>query len=145
MRPKGATKGTKEKDGKGQGRLERQRKDKGKSEPCYFFSETEDGCNRGQQCPRYHRTLKPEDKKCYVCGNTKHMVGECDRPKRDDSSGKGSPKGDKGKADKGKSNSKFDAGKGKPQIKQLTEGQSPEANAAEGRELRQQKSDPKEL
>ena len=58
---------------------------------------------------------------------------------------KGSPKGDKGKADKGKSKGKFDAGKGKPQIKQLTEGQSPEANPAEGREVRQQQNDPKNL
>ena len=37
------------KDGKG--------KDKGNSEPCYFCSETEDGCNRCQQCP----TNRPSD------------------------------------------------------------------------------------
>ena len=51
--------------------------------------------------------LKPEEKKCYVRGSTKHMAGERDRPKREDSAGKGSPKGDKGKSDKGKSKGKL--------------------------------------
>ena len=87
--------------------------------------------------------LKSEEKRCYVCGSTKHMSGECDRPKREDSAGKGTMKGDEGKSDKGKSKRKFgDAGKGKPQVKQL--GEATEASATEGRELRQQSSDPKE-
>ena len=37
-----------------------------RKEPCYFFNETEDGCNRGQHCLKYHRKLIPEEKKCYV-------------------------------------------------------------------------------
>ena len=70
------------------------------------------------------------------------MAGECHRPKREDSAGKGTPKGDKGKSDKGKSKGKRgDSGRGKPQVKQLGEA---ETSATEGRELRQQNSDPKE-
>ena len=34
-----------------------------RKEPCYFFNETEDGCNRGQHCSRYHRKLTQETKK----------------------------------------------------------------------------------
>ena len=72
-----------------------------------------------------------------------YMAVECDKPKREDSAGKGTPKGDKGKPDKGKSNGKpGDAGKGKPNLKQL--GEATEASATEGQELRQQSSDPKE-
>jgi hypothetical protein len=73
-----------------------------------IFSETEDGCNKAQRCPRYHRILKPE-RKCYVCGSTKHMAGECDRPKKEDSAGKASPKGDKGKSDRGNPKESLDA------------------------------------
>ena len=51
-----------------------------------------------------------------------HVAGECDRPKREDSAGKETPKGDKAKSDKGMSKGKaVDAGKGKPQGKQLGE------------------------
>jgi hypothetical protein len=46
----GKGKDGKGKDGKG--------KDKGK-EPCYYFTETEEGCNKGQHCQRHHRMLKP--------------------------------------------------------------------------------------
>ena len=67
-----STKGT-GKDGKGT---------EARKEPCYFFNETEDGSNRGQHCSRYHRKLNPEEKKCYVCGSTKHLVDKCDRPKK---------------------------------------------------------------
>ena len=71
------------------------------------------------------------------------MARECDRPKREESAGKGTPKGDKGKSDKGKSKGKpGDAGKGKRQAKQL--GEAIETSATEGRELRQQSSNPKE-
>ena len=87
------SKGKAGKDGKGI---------KGIVEPCYFYSETEEGCNKGQQCSRYRRTLKPEEKRCYTCGSAKHMAGERDSPKREESAGKGIPKGDKGKSDKGK-------------------------------------------
>ena len=52
--------------------------------------------------------LKPEEKKCYVCGGTKQIAGECDRPKWEDSNGKGSPKGDKGKSDEGKAKRKLE-------------------------------------
>ena len=104
--PEGGKDGKNPDDSKGKGGKDGKGKEKGKVEPCYFFSETEDGCNKGQQCPRYHRMLKPEGKRCYVCGSTKHMAGECDRPKREDSAGKGTPKRNKGKSDKGKSKEK---------------------------------------
>ena len=50
--------------------------------------------------------LKPEEKRCYVCGSTKHMAGECDKPKREESARTGTPKDDKGKSDKGKAEGK---------------------------------------
>jgi nucleoside-diphosphate-sugar epimerase len=60
----------------------------------------------------------------------------------DDTAGKGTPKGDKRTSDKGKAHAKpGDAGREKPQLKQIGEA---EANAGEGRELRQQSSNPKE-
>ena len=97
-----STKG-KGKDGKG-------KEGKGKEswkEPCYFFNEAEDGCNKGQQCTRYHRKLNPDEKKCQACGSTKHPTEKCDRPKKSDpSSPKGSSKGEKGKSGKGKSKGK---------------------------------------
>ena len=68
------SKGKNGKDGKG----------KGKVEPCYFFTETEEGCNKGQQRTRYHRMLKLEVKRRYVCGSTKHMAAECDKPNREE-------------------------------------------------------------
>ena len=68
-----STKGT-GKDGKGK---------EARKEPCYFFNETEDGCNRGQHCSRYRRKVNPEEKKCHVCGSTKHLVDKCDRPKKE--------------------------------------------------------------
>ena len=105
-------------------------------EPCHFFTETEDGCNKGQHCTRSHRILKLEEKRCYVCGSTKHMANVCDRPKKEDPSPKGGKdvKGRKGKP-------KGEDGKGNPSIKQL--GEVPEANGTE-RELRKNGSDPKE-
>ena len=72
---------------------------KGKSEPCKYFS-LEEGCKFGQTCKAYHRMLKPEEGKCYVCGSTKHMAGECDRPKRDPSNPKGTSKVDSSKKGK---------------------------------------------
>ena len=63
--------------------------------------------------------LKPEEKRCYVCGSTKHMANECDRPKREDP--KANSKGEKGKTDKGKGKGKTDDGKGKPAVRQVTE------------------------
>ena len=92
---KGGKDGKNRDDSKGKGGKDGTGKEKGKLEPCYFFSETEDGCNNGQQCSRCRRMLKPEEKRRYICGSTKYMAGECDRPKREDSNGKGSPKGDK--------------------------------------------------
>jgi hypothetical protein len=80
------------KDGKGK---------EARKEPCYYFNEAEDGCNRGQHCTRYHRKLNQDEKKCYVCGSSKHMAGECDRPKKEDPpQTKGTSKGDKGKSGK---------------------------------------------
>lgn len=72
------------------------------------------------------------------------MAGECDRPKKDDRPPtQGTSKGDKGKSDKGKSKGKLgDAGKGKAQIQPLVE--ASETSGAEGRQLKQQDSDPKE-
>ena len=72
--PKGAI----GKDGKGsdsKGKKGKGEKAKGKTEPCYFFTESEDGCKNGQQCTKYHRMLKPEEKRCYACGGAKHMAG----------------------------------------------------------------------
>ena len=85
-----------------------------RKEPCYFFNETEDGCNRGQHCSRYHRRLNPEEKKCHVCGSTKHLADKRDRPKKNDPPPtKGTSKGDKGKSGKGKSKGKqVGSGKG---------------------------------
>jgi hypothetical protein len=57
--------------------------------------------------------LNPDEKKCHVCGSTKHIAEKCDRPKKNDPpSTKGSSKGDKGKAGKGKSKGKGNPGKG---------------------------------
>ena len=71
-------------------------------EPCWFFTKSEDGCKNGQHCPRHHRMLKPAKKRCYICGSTKRMAGECDKPKKDDPPWKGTSKGDTGKTNKGK-------------------------------------------
>ena len=69
------------------------------------------------------------------------MATERDKPKRG-ASRKRNPKGDKRKSDKGKAKGKHgDAGKGKPQVKQVGEA---EANTTEGREWRQQSCDPKQ-
>ena len=105
----------------------------------YYFAEHDEGCKHGQQCTRYHKMLKPEERRCYVCGSKAHMAGECDRPKKDDPPVKGSPKGDKGKDGKGKAKGKSqDAGKGSPQINKV----DGEATKSE-RELTQQDSNPK--
>ena len=91
----GKGKDGKGKDGKGKDGKGKDGKGKDKSkDPCYFFTETEEGCKHGQQCARYHRMLKPEEKRRYVCGSTKHMANERDRPKKEDP--KGSSKGEKG-------------------------------------------------
>ena len=128
------------KDGKGKGKDCKGKDGKGKQkEPCHYFAETEDGCNKGQQCTRYHRTLKPEEKRCYVCGSTKHMANVCDRPKKDDPPAKGGKEGKDGKGGKGKPKGGKD-GKGNPLIKQL--GEAPEAIEA-GKEFRKSDSDPK--
>ena len=109
-------KGTPKGKGKGKGKDGKGKDGKGKSgntEEFYYFAEHDEGCKHGQQCTRYHRMLKPEERRCYVCGSKAHMAGECDRPKKDDPPVKGSPKGDKGKDGKGKAKGKSqDAGKG---------------------------------
>ena len=65
---KGTPKGKKGKDikGDGQGKTGKGKDGKGKK-PCYHFAETEEGCKFGQQCLKYHRTLKPEERRCYIC------------------------------------------------------------------------------
>jgi hypothetical protein len=78
--------------------------------------------------------LKPEEKRCYICGSNKHMANECDRPKKEDPPSKGTSKD--GKSGKGKPKGKD--GKGKPLIKQVRE--TPEANGTE-KELRRNDSD----
>ena len=99
----GNPKGKKGKDGKGYGKGKKGKGKDGKGkEPCYHFTESEEGCRFGQQCTKYHRLLKPEERRCYICGSQKHLAGECDRPKKDDPPIKGSPKGNKGKGDKEK-------------------------------------------
>ena len=82
--------------------------------------------------------LKPEEKIGYICGSTKHMAGECDRPKKDDPPPrKGTSKGDKGKSDKGKSKRKpGDEGKGPTQVKQV--GEASKTSGTKGRPLKQQ-------
>ena len=55
------------KEGKGKGKDGKGKDGKGKKEPCHHFAETEDGCKHGQHCWKYHRMLKPEEKRCYVC------------------------------------------------------------------------------
>jgi hypothetical protein len=131
---KGDEKGGKGKDDpKGKGK-------KGKGEPCKYFS-LDEGCRFGQLCKAYHRLLKPEEGKCYVCGTTKHMAQDCDRPKRDPSA-KGGKKGDGGKKGKpGTKGGKPDGGKGKPTVNKVEKG---EAQSSEGRELKRGDSDPKE-
>ena len=84
---KGTTKGKagKGKDGKGDGKGKAGKGKDGKGkDPCYHFTETEEGCKHGQHCWKYHRMLKPDEKRCYVCGSQKHMAGDCDRPKKED-------------------------------------------------------------
>jgi hypothetical protein len=84
---KGTPKGKvgKGKDGKGDGKGKAGKGKDGKGkDPCYHFTETEEGCKHGQHCWKYHRMLKPDEKRCYVCGSQKHMAGECDRPKKED-------------------------------------------------------------
>ena len=116
-------------------------KEKERRYPRKYFS-LEEGCRFGQTCKAYHRTLKPEEGKCYCCGSAKHQAHECDRPKRE--SGKGSPKGDHSK--KGKTNHQKgkNDGKGKPSVRQLSTEEQGEATRAEGRELKAEGSDPKE-
>jgi hypothetical protein len=83
--------------------------------------------------------LKPDEKRCYVCGSQKHMAGECDRPKKEDPPPKGTPKGDKNdKGGKGKSSKGQDAdsGKGKPQINKV----EAETSAKDERELQKHDS-----
>ena len=83
--------------------------------------------------------LKPDEKRCYVCGSQKHMAGDCDKPKKDDPPPKGTPKGDKSdKGGKGKSTKGQDAdgGKGKPQINKV----ETEATSKDERELQKQDS-----
>jgi len=132
---KGDSKGSKGKDdAKGKGK-------KGKTEPCKYFA-SEEGCRFGQTCKSYHRTLKPDEGKCYICGSTKHQAHECDRPKR--SSSLTSAKGDQGK--KGKNRGKSDAGKG-PVVKPVQPERNKdehEAPSPNRRELRQEGSDPRE-
>ena len=132
---KGTPKGKKGKDGKGdgKGKIGKGKDGKGK-EPCYHFAETEEGCKFGQQCAKFHRTLKPEERRCYICGSQMHMAGECDKPLNDDPPIKGSPKGDKGKdGGKGKTakGQPAETGKGKPQINKV----ETEATGKEEREL----------
>ena len=94
----GSPKGKKGKDDKGNGKGKKGKGKDGKGkEPYYHFTESEEGCRFGQQRAKYHRLLKPEERRCYICGSQKHMAGECDKPKKDDPPIKGSPKGDKGK------------------------------------------------
>ena len=65
----GTPKGKKGKDGKGDGKGKKGKGKDGKGiEPCYHFAETDEGCQLGQQCTKYHRTLKPEERRCYMCG-----------------------------------------------------------------------------
>jgi hypothetical protein len=91
---KGTTKGKKGKDGKGDGKGKAGKgKDRKGRDPHYHFTETEEGCKHGQRCWKYRRMLKPDEKRCYVCGSQKHMAGECDKPKKDDPPIKGIPKG----------------------------------------------------
>ena len=66
------------------------------------LKKTEDGCNKGQHCSRFHRVLKPEERRCHVCGSTKHMANVCDRPKKEDPPPKGGKDGKDGKGGKGK-------------------------------------------
>ena len=68
----GSPKGKNGKDGKGYGKGKKgkgEKGGKGKSEPCYLFTEAEKGCRNGQQCTMYHRILKPEERRCYICGS----------------------------------------------------------------------------
>jgi hypothetical protein len=97
-----------------------------------------DAINKGQQCTRYHRTLKPEEKRCYVCGSSKHMANVCDRPKKDDPPAKGGKDGKDGKGGTGKSKGGKD---GKGTIKQLGEVQE---TSDAGKDLKRNDSDPKE-
>ena len=68
--PKGKGKGGKGNDGKGKDGKGKDGNGKGKDgkgkdkskEPCYYFTETEGGCNKGQRCSRHHRSLKPDEK-----------------------------------------------------------------------------------
>jgi len=127
---KGDAKGSKGKnDSKGKGKT--------KSDPCKYFS-LDEGCRFGQTCKAYHKTLKPEDGKCYICGSKKHQAFECDRPKRSPSATSGKGDGKKGKKSKG------DSTKG-PTIKPVKpEGAGESEAATPQRELRQEGSDPKE-
>ena len=59
--PKGKT--GKDVKGDGKGKTGKGKDGKGK-EPCYCFAETEEGCKYGQQFLKYHRMLKPEERKC---------------------------------------------------------------------------------
>ena len=43
--------------------------------PCKFFL-TESGCRKGKQC-RFGHDQKDDQRRCYSCGSTLHMVGSC--------------------------------------------------------------------
>ena len=43
--------------------------------PCKYFS-TEDGCRKGKGC-RFIHEVRDGEKRCWVCGSTKHFSGKC--------------------------------------------------------------------
>ena len=55
---------------------------------CRAFDQPQ-GCRRGRQCWFWHRVLKPEDKRCFVCGSETPLSDACTRPKEPRSNGYG--------------------------------------------------------
>ena len=55
--------------------------------PCRFYL-TENGCRKGKQC-RFGHDQQDDQRRCYSCGSTLHMVGSC--PVKDKEANAGSP------------------------------------------------------
>ena len=56
------------------------------SMPCKYFH-TDDGCRTGKGC-RFLRKIQEGDKKCWVCGSTRHFAGKCPMKEEKTSAGK---------------------------------------------------------
>ena len=79
---KGGGKGGDKGKGKGAANASPPGQGAGQMKPCDYFL-TKRGCNRGGQCPFFHKRLLATDGRCFNCGSTEHGMKECTRPRRE--------------------------------------------------------------